>query len=98
MNDSPCNELSAAAHWLSTFPEPTHATVRSWFAYTVTTGATHPEAVLMVVCRVVGHRLDWATTPATRQLCHNTLQALRCDRAGAVAYAAALLKQKETVR
>ncbi len=82
----------AADRWIARFPEPTHATVRSWFADALTSGARHPEAVLMVVVRLVGHKLDWATTPATRQLCHNTLQACVCDRPGALAYATDLLE------
>ena len=83
----------AAAQWLSAFPEGTHATVRSWFAYAVTSGAKHPEAVLMVVTRLIGHKLDWSTTEATRQLCHNTLQACRCNRPGALSYAAEVLQE-----
>jgi hypothetical protein len=82
----------AAAKWLATFPEATHATVRSWFAYAITNGARTPDAILMVVVRLVGHKLDWAVIPETRQLCHNALQALVCDRGGALAYAAQVLK------
>lgn len=86
--------MSADAEtWISTFPETTHATVRSWFAYAVTTGATHPEAVLMVVERLVGKKLDWSTTEATRMLCHNALTALRCNRPGALVFAEQVLRE-----
>ena len=84
---------TAAAQWISTFPETTHATVRSWFASAVSSGATHPDAVLMVVERLVGKKLDWSTTEATRQLCHNTLQACRCNRTAALAFASQILEE-----
>jgi hypothetical protein len=84
-------ELSPAERWIARFPEATRPTIASWFAYAVTTGARTPEACLVVVTRVVGARRDWATTAATKQLCDNTLTALRCGREGALAYAASLL-------
>jgi hypothetical protein len=82
-----------AERWLQGFPETTHATLRSWFAYAITSGARTPEAILMVVMRLVGHKLDWATTPETRQLCHNTLQACVCNRPGALAYAGQVMQE-----
>jgi hypothetical protein len=83
----------AAAQWLATFPETTHASVRSWFAYAISSGAQSPEAIIMVVERLVGKKLDWATTTETRVLCHTTLQACRCNRAAALAYAAKVLQE-----
>ncbi len=83
-----------AARWLQSFPVSHQPTIASWFSYAITQGARHPTAVLMIVERLCGHRLDWATTEATRQLCHNTLQALRCDREGAAQYAQHILTQE----
>jgi hypothetical protein len=91
MNTPDTPDTPAAERWMARFPEATRPTIASWFAYAVTTGAKTPDVCLAVVTRVVGARRDWATTAATKQLCDNTLTALRCDREGALAYAASVL-------
>lgn len=87
--------MTPADRWLQTFPEATHPTIAAWFRHVVSRGVTAPEVVLSQVTVLVGQALDWAATPARRQLCENVLQALRCDRAGALAYASAVLAEEQ---
>ena len=54
-------------------------------------GAQTPDALLAIVTRLVNHKLDWSTTPQTRQLCSTTLLALAHRRADALDYAQTLL-------
>ena len=69
----------------------------SWFTYAVTSGARSPKAVLAVLTRVVGKKLDWPVEPLSRQLCQNTLTVLRCDQQGALSYARAVPEEKGVV-
>jgi hypothetical protein len=83
-----------AARWINTFPVRHHATIAAWFQYAASQGVRSPEAMLVVVTRLVGYKLDWATTDDSRQLCHNALQALRCGREGALAFAGHILTEE----
>jgi hypothetical protein len=83
--------------WLSQFPEPVQPLVTAWFGYAANQQPASPDALLEVVTRVVSHKLDWSTTPQTRQLCRTTLLALCHQRAGARAYACTVLAQQERV-
>ena len=84
-------ERSLAEVWLGSFPAQQHTTVAAWFRHAIRRGAQSPDAVLIKVTALVGQKLDWAVEPASRQLCTTALQALRCNRPGALAYAASLL-------
>jgi hypothetical protein len=84
-------EPSPAERWLNGFPPETQATVASWFKYIVSAGAKEPGIIVSKVTVLIGQNLDWAVDPSSRQLCQNTLTALRCDRAGALQFAASML-------
>jgi hypothetical protein len=83
--------------WLRQFSPQAQPLVTAWFGYAVTQGAQSPEGVLEIVARVCGRKLEWSTTPATRELCSTLLLALCHQRAKARAYAASLLQQQELV-
>jgi hypothetical protein len=85
---------SPALAWFQAFPASAHGKVRSCFTYAITVGATHPEAVVWKVTSAVGRTLDGSSDPAIRQLCNTLLTALRCQRAGALAYARLVLDGK----
>ena len=77
--------------WLSQFPPEARPLISAWFHYGAGQGAQTPDALLAVVTRLVHNKLDWSTTPATRQVCSTMLLALCHQRAGALAYAATCL-------
>jgi hypothetical protein len=81
--------------WLHKFPPEAQDTIRHWFLHVRSRGVTNPAALLSQTEVLVGDKLAWCTTPETRQICHNTLEAMRCNRAAALAYAAALLASLE---
>jgi hypothetical protein len=86
--------MPPAQRWLHTFPPQTHTTIEAWFRHVVSRGVTTPETILVQVTTLIGQALDWAATPERRQLCENVLQALRCDRAGALAHAQRLIDEQ----
>ena len=88
-------ETETVTTWLSQFPPEAQPLITAWFAYAVSQRPQSPEAVLVVVARLCAHKMDWSTTPPSREACHLTLLALCHQRAGALAYAASLLAQKE---
>jgi hypothetical protein len=77
--------------WLAQFPAPAQPLVQAWFAYAVSQGAQTPDGLLEIVERIVSRKMDWSTTPETRQVCSMVLLALCHQRAGARAYAATCL-------
>jgi hypothetical protein len=89
--------VTALDPWLAHFPATSQPLVTAWFAHAASQRPQTPDALLTIVERVVSHKLDWSTTPATRQLCCTTLLALCHQRAGARAYAGTFLPQKEGV-
>ena len=82
---------SPAEAWLARFPVPQHATVEAWFRHVIRQGAQSPDQVLVKLTVLLGQKLAWSAEPASRQLCTNALEALRCNRPGALAFAASLL-------
>ena len=85
--------VSAAERWLARFPVPAQRVVASWFAHVKSKGATTPDDMVAQVVVFLGYKQQWAVTTSTRQLCDNTLQALVCDRQGALALAQSVLDQ-----
>jgi hypothetical protein len=81
--------------WLAQFPPEMQPLVTAWFAYAAGQGAQTPDALLAIVERMVSHKLDWSTTPETREACNRTVLALCHQRAGARGYACTFLAQKE---
>lgn len=93
MSTPQLDERAPAEVWLSGFPAHQHGTVEAWFRHVISRGAQGPDAVLIAATVLIGHKADWSVEPASRQLCHAALQALRCNRRGALAYASHLLEE-----
>jgi hypothetical protein len=83
--------------WLGQFPAQVQPLIVAWFAYAAGQGAPNAEALLQIVERVVGHKLDWSVPPPTRQLCRVVLLALCHQRGAARAFACTFLPQQELV-
>jgi hypothetical protein len=80
--------------WLQQFPAEAQPLIVAWFAYAAGHRPATPEGLLQVVERLVGHKLDWSTTPVSREACTRALLALRHQRPGALAYAQTFLTQE----
>jgi hypothetical protein len=87
-------ELNAAQRWLQGFPARHHGLVHAWFLATVQQGASTPEEMVIKVTVLIGQKQSWSVVPESRRLCANALTALRCDLAGALAYAASFLEER----
>ena len=83
--------------WLAQFPAEAQPLIVAWFHYAATQRPPTPDALLAVVTRLVNNKLDWSTTPETRQVCSTVLLALCHQRSQARTYAASVLAQKERV-
>jgi hypothetical protein len=83
--------MSNPEHWLSSFSAPMQDVVRNWFVFATKNGSRTPAEVVAKVTTVVGHKLAWAVETSSRERCNATLVALRCDVAGALAFAQAVL-------
>ena len=85
--------MMPADGWLRQFPEATQLTVASWFRHVRSRGVTNPTTMVAKVEVLCTQKLSWAVATESRQLCEQTLAALRCDVPGARAYAASVLQQ-----
>jgi hypothetical protein len=94
MSTPTTEERLPAEAWLATFPATHHGTLEGWFRHAIRQGAQNPDQVIITVTVLIGHKLDWSVEPSSRQLCTTTLEALRCNRAGALAYATSLLMER----
>jgi hypothetical protein len=84
---------AAADAWLARFPPATRPSVEHWFRYAARNGSRTPAEVVAQVTAVVGQKLQWSVETSSRERCHATLAARRCDVGGALAYAALVLEE-----
>ena len=78
--------------WLAQFPGAGRHYITAWFGYAISQGAKSPEAILDIVARVAARKLELSMSTSTAALCQGVLLALVHQRAGALAYAQALLE------
>jgi hypothetical protein len=82
-----------AERWIQRFPAEHRPTVEAYFRHVLSRGVTDPAAVVAQVLILAGDKLSWAVDPASKVLFENVLEALTCNRPGALAYAASLLEE-----
>ena len=89
--------LTTLDPWLRQFPPEAQPLIIAWFHYAAGQSPTTPDALLQIVQRLAHGKLDWSTTPQTREVCNRVLLALSYQRAAARHYAKTCLVQKERV-
>jgi len=77
--------------WLEHFPGPRRSAVANWYYAAVRHGAVTPAAVVHQVLQTVQRRLQWVSDPAATAHLQTVQEALQSDRAGALAFAQAVL-------
>jgi hypothetical protein len=84
-----------AERWLGRFPLEHRPTVEAYFRHVLSRGVNDPAAVVAQVLILAGDKLAWAVEPASKVLFENVLEALTCNRPGALAYAAQVLQETQ---
>jgi hypothetical protein len=72
---------------LAHVPAHRRSPLANWFHFSARSGATTPHAVCSGVWQTVQRRLQWASTPETRQFLQSVLDMLQTHQAEALAYA-----------
>src|SRR5262249_26454180 len=85
------NNASDPRAWLEHIPSPRRSAIANWYHYAVRGGSSTPTAVVHQVWQTVQRRLQWANAPTEHVHLRAVLAALQDDRAGALAYAQAVI-------
>src|SRR6266567_9210867 len=89
------SEPDTSRAWLEHFQAPRRSAIANWFHYAVRNGAVTPEAVIYQIQQTVQRRLQWVSAQKDAVHVEAVLDALRTDRSGALAYAAAIIAYEQ---
>ena len=84
-------DTPASRAWLNRIAAGRRSATANWFHHAARAGATPPQAVCSGVWQTVQRRLEWASTPDTREFLQGILDLLKSHQDEAMMYAQSVL-------